>query len=63
MVDDANGVMIIWAQKGVPSVMAVAPAMEFGNAPSGEPFVGAIDSLRLFRVARTPAQIAAAAVK
>lgn len=34
-----------------------------GNAPSGEPFVGAVDSLRVFRVARTPAQIAAAAGK
>ena len=34
-----------------------------GNAPSGEPFIGAIDSLRVFRVARTPAQIAAAAGK
>ncbi len=34
-----------------------------GNAPSGEPFVGAIDSFRFFRVARTSAQMAAAAVK
>ena len=34
-----------------------------GNAPSGEPFVGAIDSFRVFRVARTSAQIAAAAAK
>ena len=33
-----------------------------GNAPSGEPFVGAIDSFRVFKVARTPAQIAAAAL-
>lgn len=32
-----------------------------GNSPSGEPFVGAIDSLRVFRVARTPTQIAIAA--
>lgn len=32
-----------------------------GNAPSGEPFVGMIDSLRLFAAARTAAQIAAAA--
>ncbi len=32
-----------------------------GNAPSGEPFVGAIDSFRFFRVARTTAEIAAAA--
>lgn len=34
-----------------------------GNAPSGEPFVGAIDSFRAFRVARTSAQIATAAGK
>jgi hypothetical protein len=34
-----------------------------GNAPSGEPFVGLIDSFRAFRVARTPAQILAAAGK
>ena len=34
-----------------------------GNAPSGEPFVGAIDSFRMFRVARTTAEIAAAAGK
>lgn len=32
-----------------------------GNFPSGEPFLGAIDSLRVFRFARTPDQIAAAA--
>ena len=32
-----------------------------GNAPSGEPFVGALDSFRAFKIARTPAQIAAAA--
>lgn len=28
-----------------------------GNSPSGEPFLGAIDSLHVFRFARTPAQI------
>lgn len=27
IVDDANGIMIIWVQKGVPSVMAVSGAM------------------------------------
>jgi hypothetical protein len=27
IVDDVNGVMIVWVQKGVPSVMAVAPTM------------------------------------
>ncbi len=32
-----------------------------GNAPTGQPFVGAIDSFRVFKVARTAAQIAAAA--
>jgi hypothetical protein len=30
-----------------------------GNAPSGEPFVGSIDSLRVFSVSRTAADIAA----
>ena len=34
-----------------------------GNAPAGEPFLGAIDSLRVFKVARTAAEIAAAAGK
>lgn len=29
-----------------------------GNSPDGEPFVGLIDSFRLFSVARTPAEIA-----
>lgn len=33
-----------------------------GNSPDGEPFIGAIDSLRVFRVARTPAQLAADAL-
>lgn len=32
-----------------------------GNSPDGEPFVGAIDSFRVFRSARTAAEIAAAA--
>lgn len=27
IVDDVNGVMIVWVQKGIPSVMAVSPAM------------------------------------
>ena len=31
------------------------------NAPSGEPFVGALDSIRVFRTVRTPAEIALAA--
>ena len=34
-----------------------------GNSPSGEPFVGAIDSFRFFKIARTPAEIAAAAAQ
>jgi hypothetical protein len=45
-------------------VIASSPASTAalgGNAPSGEPFVGAIDSFRVFKVARSPAQIAAAA--
>ncbi|MBX3230291.1 MAG: LamG domain-containing protein [Labilithrix sp.] len=32
-----------------------------GNSPDGEPFLGLIDSLRVFTVARTPAQISEAA--
>jgi len=32
-----------------------------GNSPDGEPYLGLIDSLRVFRVARTPAQITEAA--
>ena len=31
-----------------------------GNAPSGEPFLGALDSVRVFSVARSAAEIAAA---
>ena len=27
IIDDANGVMVVWVQKGIPSVMAVSPAM------------------------------------
>jgi hypothetical protein len=42
----------------VPVSMAAAVG---GNAPTGQPFVGAIDSFRVFKVARTAAQIAAAA--
>ena len=34
-----------------------------GNSPEGEPFVGAIDSFRVFRSARSAAEIAAAAAK
>jgi hypothetical protein len=32
-----------------------------GNAPSGDPFIGIVDSLRVFRTVRTPAEVAAAA--
>ncbi len=32
-----------------------------GNAPNGQPFVGAIDSLRIWNVARTAEEIAASA--
>jgi len=42
-------------------ISATAPAAIGGNSPSGEPFVGSIDQLRVFRIARTPAQIAQAA--
>ena len=42
---------------------ATAGAAIGGNAPNGEPFVGAIDSLRVFKVARTAAQIAAAGAR
>lgn len=38
-----------------------AAAAVGGNSPSGEPFVGVIDALRVFKTARTPAEIAAAA--
>lgn len=38
-----------------------APAAIGGNAPTGQPFVGAIDSFRLFKVARSAALISAAA--
>lgn len=34
-----------------------------GNSPSGEPFVGLIDSFRVFKAARSAADIAAAAAK
>jgi concanavalin A-like lectin/glucanase superfamily protein len=38
-----------------------AGAAAGGNSPSGEPFLGAIDSLRVFRVARSTNEIVAAA--
>lgn len=38
-----------------------AAAAVGGNSPSGEEFSGTIDVLRVFKVARTPAEIAAAA--
>lgn len=64
--DGANAhVYVAGAELGSgPGVIGSSPtstAAAGGNAPSGEPFVGAIDSLRIFRVARTSAQIAAAA--
>lgn len=46
---------------GATGINAAASAAIGGNAPSGQPFVGAIDSLRVFNVARTAAQIAASA--
>jgi len=53
-VEQATGAGVIGTSPG--SGAAVG-----GNEPSGEPFVGAIDSIRAFRVARTAAQIASAA--
>jgi hypothetical protein len=41
---------------GTPGTTAIG-----SNAPSGDPFVGAIDTLRIFKVARTAPEIAAAA--
>ena len=66
--DGANAHLYVsgFAVGSGPGVIGSSPtstAAVGGNAPSGEPFVGAIDSLRVFRVARTPAQIAAAAGK
>lgn len=55
-----NGVQVDREGGRIGSASAAGAAIG-GNAPSGEPFVGLIDSLRVFRVARTPAQIAAAA--
>jgi hypothetical protein len=48
---------------GVGSVIAQPTLAEAigGNSPSGEPFVGELDSLRVFKTARTAAEIAAAA--
>lgn len=53
-------------QNAGPGIIGSSPtstAAVGGNAPSGEPFVGAIDSFRVFRGARTSAQIGAAAGK
>lgn len=55
-----NGVEDASGAGAIASRPAAAAALG-GNAPSGEPFVGLIDSFRLFKVARTPAEIAAAA--
>lgn len=66
--DDADGDVFLYVngvqidrEAGRIGSSSAAGAAIGGNAPSGEPFVGLIDSLRVFRVARTPAQIAAAA--
>ncbi len=46
---------------GKPQQSASGSEAVGGNAPSGTPFIGAIDSLRVFKVARTPEEILAAA--
>lgn len=43
------------------AITPTAAAAVGGNSPSGEEFSGTIDVLRVFKVARTPAEIAAAA--
>jgi len=53
-VEDAVGAGTIVASPG--SAAAIG-----GNSPSGEPFIGLIDSFRVFKVARSAAEIAAAA--
>ena len=56
----AGGVVDAVGTGGVVASPASTAAIG-GNAPSGEPFVGLIDSLRVFGVARAPEEIAAAA--
>ncbi len=56
-----GGVLVTMAD-GTNGLAPVSTASAIaGNAPSGQPFVGAIDSFRVFKSARTAAQIAAAA--
>jgi hypothetical protein len=55
-----NGVQDGESTGAVGSAPTLAAAIG-GNSPDGEPFLGLIDSFRVFRVARTPAQIAASA--
>ena len=55
-----NGVQVDM-DNGHPQQSASGSEAVGGNAPSGTPFIGAIDSLRVFKVARTAEQIAAAA--
>jgi hypothetical protein len=55
-----NGVEDVSGPGAIGSAPELAAAIG-GNSPDGEPFLGLIDSFRVFRVARTPAQIAAAA--
>lgn len=55
-----NGAEVASAAGSVASSPTSAHAIG-GNSPSGEPFLGAIDSLRIFRAARSAAEIAAAA--
>jgi hypothetical protein len=55
-----NGVELTNAAGSITASPTSAEAIG-GNSPSGEPFLGAIDSLRIFRVARSAADIALAA--
>jgi hypothetical protein len=68
VIDGTNGHVYLGGveQSAAGGVIGASPASGAaigGNAPSGEPFIGAIDSFRVFRVARSAAQIAAAAGK
>lgn len=55
----ANGVEV-GAQPGSVIASPTSSQAVGGNCPSGEPFLGILDSVRVFRVARSAADIAAA---
>ncbi len=56
-----DGVVVV-AVASTPVPMSAQGNEIGGNAPSGERLIGAIDSLRVYNVVRTPAQIAASAM-